>query len=99
VVAKGRARWRFVDASMDDLTGKIADSMLQKPAVNATGLQGKYDFLLSYSWAAMQPDPPPDAGLSLFEALEQQLGLKLESKKVPVNTLVIDRMEKTPKGN
>ncbi len=95
----GRARWRFVDASMDEFVEKIADSMLQKPTANATGLAGRYDFLLSYSWAAMQPDPPPDAGASLFEALQQQLGLKLESSKVPMEILVIDHIEKIPRGN
>jgi uncharacterized protein (TIGR03435 family) len=67
--------------------------------VNATGLPGKYDFLLSYSWAAMRPDAPPDSGVSLFEAVQQQLGLKLETRKVPVDTLVIDHIEKIPREN
>jgi uncharacterized protein (TIGR03435 family) len=47
------------------------------------------------------PDPnqgefaPPD----LFGALESQLGLRLEPKKVPVDVIVVDRMEKTPTEN
>jgi uncharacterized protein (TIGR03435 family) len=95
----GRARWRFVDESLDDLAERIADQMIHKPTVNATGLAGKYDFVLSYSWAAMQTDAPADSGMSLFEAVQQQLGLKLESRKVPVDTLVIEHMEKTPREN
>ena len=98
-VGNGRERWRFVDEPMDDFAERIADEMIHKPTANATGLRGKYDFVLSYSWAAMQPDAPPDSGVSLFEAIQEQLGLKLETRKVPVNTLVIDRMEKTPKEN
>lgn len=98
-VDNDRARWKFVDESMDEFAGRIAEAMLQKPTVNATGLEGKYDFLLSYSWAAMQPDPPPDSGVTLFEAVQEQLGLKLEPRKVPVDTLVIDHIEKTPKTN
>lgn len=98
-IVNDRARWQFVDESMDDLAERIADQMIHKPAVNATGLAGKYDFILSYSWAAMQPDAPPDSGVTLFEAIQEQLGLKLESRKVPVDTLVIDHMERTPKEN
>jgi uncharacterized protein (TIGR03435 family) len=41
------------------------------------------------------PEPAPD----IFSALQSQLGLKLEPKKVPVQVLVIDHMEKTPAGN
>lgn len=99
VVGNGRARWRFVDESMDDFAERIADGMIHKPTVNATGLAGKYDFLLSYSVAAMQPDAPPDSGETLLEAVQQQLGLKLETRKVPVDTLVIDHIEKIPREN
>ena len=43
--------------------------------------------------------PPAESGPSLFTAVQEQLGLKLEQKKGPVDTLVIDRIEKTPTEN
>jgi uncharacterized protein (TIGR03435 family) len=59
--------------------------------------------------AGIAPPPPgggemhgpenPDSGLSLFAALQAQLGLKLEAKKGPVELIVIDRVEKAPTEN
>jgi uncharacterized protein (TIGR03435 family) len=51
--------------------------------VDKTGLDGLYDFALEW----------PDAGSSLSESLDQ-LGLKLEAKKEPVEVLLIDHVEK-----
>jgi len=42
---------------------------------------------------------PDDRGPSIFTALQEQLGLRLESQKGPVETLVIDHVEKTPTPN
>jgi len=42
----------------------------------------------------MTPDPTTDAGPSLFTAVQEQLGLKLEATKAPVDVLVVDRLEK-----
>jgi uncharacterized protein (TIGR03435 family) len=42
---------------------------------------------------ASAPIPQPDEGVSLFTALEEQLGLKLQSTKAPVEILVIDHVE------
>lgn len=98
-VAYDRARWRFVDESMEDFAERIGNEMIHQPTVNATGLTGKYDFVFSWSYAAMQPNPPADSGPTIFEAIQEQLGLKLESKKVPVNTLIVDHIEKTPSEN
>jgi uncharacterized protein (TIGR03435 family) len=50
--------------------------------VDQTGLDGLYDYTIEW----------PDAGSSLFASVDQ-LGLKLEAKKVPVEVLVIDRAE------
>jgi uncharacterized protein (TIGR03435 family) len=58
--------------------------------VDRTGLTGKYDFDLK--WAQ---DPSADAaGPSIFTALQEQLGLKLESARGPVEVLVIDHVER-----
>jgi uncharacterized protein (TIGR03435 family) len=72
-----------------------------EPIVDKTGLAGKYDFLLEYSYdplgatAANRPDP----GADLFHALEQQLGLKLVPKKLPFDVIVIDAIDKRPTNN
>jgi uncharacterized protein (TIGR03435 family) len=77
--------------------------------VNQTGLKGNYDFTLNWTPDASQGQmlslpgggppgdvaPPLDAsGPTIFTALQEQLGLKLESQKGPVDTIVIDHMEK-----
>jgi uncharacterized protein (TIGR03435 family) len=68
--------------------------------VDRTGIDGRYDFELLASWEeqggspaegprVVNPDAPP-----LFTALEKQLGLKLDSRRIPVNYFVIDHLEK-----
>jgi uncharacterized protein (TIGR03435 family) len=63
--------------------------------VDNTGLTRKYDFDLEYAG----PRAADAAGPTLFNALEKQLGLKLEQKKTTLDLLVIDHAEKTPTGN
>jgi uncharacterized protein (TIGR03435 family) len=98
-ISGDRARWRFADESMDAFARTIAEQMIRQPVMDATGLTGKYDFVMSFSYASMQPNAPADSGPSVFAALEEQLGLKLESKKFPVDTVVIDHLERVPTGN
>ena len=65
--------------------------------VNKTGLPGSYRIAMNYDMmGARRPpavDPPPDAGPSVFAAVREQLGLKLEPSKAQRNTLVIERLE------
>lgn len=78
--------------------------MLGRTVIDKTGLTGKYDISLEWTpdesqTALLPPDAPkPSAsdiqGPSIFTALQEQLGLKLESQKGPVDMLVIDRAEK-----
>jgi uncharacterized protein (TIGR03435 family) len=85
-------------ASTADLTSKLS-RLLGRPVMNNTGLEGNYDFKLEWT-----PDPGPSApggepaetsvGPSLFSALQQQLGLRLEATKGPVDVLVIDHVDK-----
>jgi len=84
-------------ATMDQLTGQLR-MFTRTPVVDKTGLTGTYDFTLN---AAPQPmltagdsDPPVSDGPSLFSAVQQQLGLKLVPAKVPVETLVVDHIER-----
>ena len=71
-----------------------------RPIVNHTGLTGTYD--LSLHWtpdqpAAASPDgtvaAPDDSGVSIFTALQEQLGLKLVPAKAPVEIIVVDNIE------
>ena len=79
-------------ASMPVLARRLSQQ-LHEPVLDATGLTGTYDFTLD--WAQNDSVPGP----SLFTAVQEQLGLKLETKKVPVDVLVIDHAEKIPTAN
>ena len=73
--------------------GSLAQSLspvVGRVMLDRTGLTGKFDFQLK--WAQ---DPTADTtGPSIFTALQEQLGLKLESTRGPVEVLVIDRVER-----
>lgn len=79
---------------------------LHRTVVDKTGLTGKYDFALQWTddqsdsmfkgadGAPQRAEPAPDAsGPSIFTALQEQVGLKLQSTKGPVETIVIDHVE------
>jgi len=73
-------------------------SIVDKPLVDQTGLTGKWDFLLKW-----RPDTAPDTDdpntlPGLFTAIQEQLGLKLEAVKAPVDVIVIDHVER-PSAN
>jgi len=83
----------------------LLSHQLGRPVENKTGLTGNFDFTLKWTPdegrgqmpGGQPPDaaPPPEAnGPSIFTALQEQLGLKLESQKGPVETIVIDHVER-----
>jgi uncharacterized protein (TIGR03435 family) len=88
------------NATMADFASLLQRAVLDRPVVDKTGLNGKYDFDLD--WAADEtqfggevPVAPPGAqSPPFFVAIEQQLGLKLEAKRGPVQALVIDSAQK-----
>ena len=65
------------------------------PVVDKTGIAGSYDFKLKFATANHPDSNLPD----LFTALQEQLGLKLQPEKIPVDFLVIDRVDKVPTEN
>jgi len=85
---------------------KVLTIELRKPVIDKTGLTGTYDFTLEFAPEqaprAASDDPvalPPEPGAaSIFTAIQQQLGLKLEAGHGPVQTFVIDHIER-PSGN
>jgi uncharacterized protein (TIGR03435 family) len=90
-----------IDNLLNTLTGAVG-----RPVIDKTGLTGKYDYKLEYaadnpqasapggdSTGAAAPDSEP-SGPNIFTAVQEQLGLKLESGKGPVAIYMIDHVEK-----
>jgi uncharacterized protein (TIGR03435 family) len=75
----------------------LLSRMTRMPVIDKTGLAGYYQFDLKY--ADERQPVENQVGPSVFTAVQEQLGLKLESKKSPVDLLVIDRAEKVPLEN
>ncbi|HSU58946.1 MAG TPA: M56 family metallopeptidase [Bryobacteraceae bacterium] len=68
---------------------------LDRPVVNRTGLQGSFDFDLRYTPdGSSSEDPNVSSSASLFTAIQEQLGLKLNHARAPVEMLVIDYAQK-----
>lgn len=71
---------------------------LDRPVVDQTGLTGRYNMQLQFTRgdpAALGMSQIPDnAPPNLFTAVQEQLGLKLEATKAPVDVMVIDHVEK-----
>ena len=102
--------WKCVNTTMKDLADNVtnwAGGYFDHPAFDATGLTGGYDFVLS--WTPKQALHPASTtgdagvatdpgGLSVFEAFEKQLGLKLDQQKRMIPVTVIDHVEEKPTG-
>jgi uncharacterized protein (TIGR03435 family) len=73
-----------------------ATHILDRPLVDATGIQGYYDIDLSAPADVPQNRPDPS---ELLKAFEKQLGLKVTLKTLPLRMLVIDHMERIPTDN
>ena len=69
---------------------RLVERVLKQPVVDDTHVSGGYDFVLEYARAASDDNTLP----TIFTALSEQLGLKLESRKLPVEVVVVDRAER-----
>jgi uncharacterized protein (TIGR03435 family) len=95
---------------------RIAGGYIRVPVEDKTGLDGSYDFTLTFTPIGLlmgrggrggdAPGPgagadasDPTGGLSLFDAVNKQLGLKLDMRKRPMKVLVIDSMQEKPTDN
>jgi uncharacterized protein (TIGR03435 family) len=75
-----------------------ATQELGREVIDKTGIQGKYDFALNWTRDSGATAPAPDGSAketspSIFTAIQEQLGLKLEPSKGPVRVLVVDHAE------
>jgi uncharacterized protein (TIGR03435 family) len=90
VLAPGRFEGKAIPMSM--FITLLSDA-LERPVINRTGQTGRFDIDLHYA-----PGSDTDSSPSVFTAMQEQLGLKLESAKGPVEVLVIDHIER-PSAN
>jgi uncharacterized protein (TIGR03435 family) len=82
----------------------MQSAVLDRPVVDQTGLEGRFDFQLKWTPDETQfgglgikvPPPTDDAAAppDLFTAMQDQLGLKLQATKAAVDVIVIDRVSK-----
>jgi uncharacterized protein (TIGR03435 family) len=103
--SRTNARRGGIDAqgcTMADLALKLSEAV-HLPVADMTAAEGRFDFKLQWNPDDGQARPPSgdksasamvDAGPSIFAALQEQLGLRLESRKVPTEVLVIDRADR-----
>ena len=106
----GKARWVSPQCTMDRIANLVINQ-LNAPVTDATGLTGKYEVNIyweagGFSNGVLRGAPAGGEaaaseleGPTIFTALQEQLGLKLQSKKASVEVLVIDHLEKVPTEN
>jgi uncharacterized protein (TIGR03435 family) len=107
----GHFRWTGVNVTIADIT-KTLSGQLGRPVIDATGLKGKYDIDMTWiqesmggrgGGAASGNEAPVvaevDAGPTITRAIQEQLGLRVDSKKGPGDILVVDHAEKVPIEN
>lgn len=80
------------EAPMSQLAGNIA-YMLGRAVVDETHTPGAFTYKLT--WTPGYTGAAP----TLFDALREQLGLKLEERKTPMQVLVVDHVERVPTEN
>lgn len=100
VSGRRRTQLTFTDAPLSLLVHVLSQQM-GRPVVDRTGLIAHYDFKLEWAPDPTSSDPrdsipsaPDPADPTLFTAIQDQLGLKLEAQKGPVEILVIDHAER-----
>lgn len=94
------ARRGHIDASHMSMPmlASLLSRFERQPIIDDTGVKGEFEVKLD--WAPDDAVRPDDrSGPSLFTAVREQLGLRLESRKGPLDVLVVDRAEKIPVDN
>jgi uncharacterized protein (TIGR03435 family) len=88
---------KFTNTSMADFAF-IMQFFLDRPMVDQTGLTGRYDFSLRWTFDETQASSDPNAVPGIFTAIQEQIGLKLEAVKAQADVIVIDHVER-PSAN
>src|SRR5438445_441062 len=81
-------------ASAENLR-QMAGGYLDHPVVDKTNLDGSFDFDIKWTARAQLAAAGPD-GISIFDAVDKQLGLKLELQKIEMPVIVVDKVNQKP---
>ncbi len=90
--AGGTMELKGVQAPLTSLARQLSNQV-GRPVVDKTELKGNFDFKMTFA-----PDLVDSEGTSIFTALEEQMGLKLDSQRGPVEVIAIDGVER-PSAN
>jgi uncharacterized protein (TIGR03435 family) len=90
IVAEGTTMAQLAD---------MISRQLRQPVADMTELQGVFNLTLTYTPEMGEEKAEGEAGPSIYTALQEQLGLRLEGRKIPVDTVVVDHVERTPTDN
>jgi uncharacterized protein (TIGR03435 family) len=101
---QGLGDLHVTNANMADFAGLMQEAVLDRPVLDQTGLNGRFDFTLKWTpddsqfggMGAKIPPPTDSANAppALYTAIQEQIGLKLDATKAPAEVLVIDHVEK-----
>jgi len=104
LIFRGLGNLPVSNATMADFAGVLQSAVMDRPVVDKTGLTGRWDFAIRWTPDESQfgglgvrvPAPTNDANAppGIFTAFTEQLGLKLDPTRAPVDVLVIDKVEK-----
>jgi uncharacterized protein (TIGR03435 family) len=89
----GERTLQMTNVTLKDLA-LMMKVFLDRPVVDQTGLQGRYDFQLEYTFDELRATPDANAAPSVFTAVQEQLGLKLEPTRLAADVVVIDKVER-----
>ena len=94
----GRIETLSAKCTSMDLLAHLLGRYLNAMVENKTGIDGAYNIELR--WSSQEPKPgDPDTAPTLFDALQESLGLRLRAEKVPVEMVVVDHIERVPTEN
>jgi uncharacterized protein (TIGR03435 family) len=101
---RGPGAFGVRNSTMAEFAGFLQGNILERPVVDKTGLTDKYDFTLEFrptgqlsaapGGAPAQLPPEIEARADFFTAIQEQLGLKVENMRTPVEVYVIDKIQK-----
>jgi len=98
--ANGLMRYTFTKTSMKLLTHRIEIMLrMTSPVVDHTALDGKFDFHLDVEMPPQFPGDPATMRDSISDAMQNQLGMKLNRVKIPLEVLVVDHVDREPAAN
>jgi len=95
--AKSKLIRQWTWTTMTQFADVLSDAM-ETPVLDRTGLSAKYDFSLDLTPYLPTAGERPDIAAMMVTAIREQLGLKMESRRAPVDVIIVDHLEK-PSAN